>query len=194
MPRDADGLTPKQARFAEIAVRNPEWEAGEIAIAAGFTSRRAPVTGCELFKNPDVLRVIERKRAALEVKAEVTQAQVVQELAWVAFGDQRAVMEWGPDGVTLRDSSELTDDEAALVAEVAETKTKDGGSIRLKTNSKLGALELLGKHLGMFTDRVRHEGPGGGPIQYVEVERLPKRERASSDPVVVPLVTRTREP
>jgi len=54
----------------------------------------------------------------------------------------------------------------------------------------------LGKNMLGQTDHetVRHEGPGGGPIQYVEVERLPKRERASSDPVVVPLVTRTREP
>ena len=28
------------------------------------------------------------------------------------------------------------------------------------------ALELLGKHIGMFSDRVEHSGPGGGPVQH----------------------------
>lgn len=63
-------------------------------------------------------------------------------------------MSWGPDGVKLIDSSRLDDDAAAMVCEVSETVTKDGGSIRVKLNDKGGALEKLGKHLGMFTERV----------------------------------------
>lgn len=37
----------------------------------------------------------------------------------------------------------------------------------------------LGKNMLGQTDHetVRHEGPDGGPIQYIEVTRLPKRER-----------------
>ena len=34
----------------------------------------------------------------------------------------------------------------------------------IRTGDKLKALELLGKHLGMFKDVVEHSGPGGGPI------------------------------
>ena len=153
--RDADGLTPREAVFAAEWALDPTRDAQDVAVLAGYTRRRAPVTACELLKNPAVLAVIERKRKVLEARAEVTQAMVLRELARIAFADQRAVMTWGPDGVRLRDSSELTDAEAALVAEVAETRTKDGGSLRLKTNSKVSALELLGKHLGMFTDRLK---------------------------------------
>jgi Terminase small subunit len=84
----------------------------------------------------------------------VTQDRVVLELARVAFGDPRRVMSWGPGGVKLRPSAELADEEAAIVAEVGETTTKEGGSLRVKTVDKLGALRLLGQHLGMFGERV----------------------------------------
>ena len=58
---------------------------------------------------------------------------------------------------------------AALTAEWVLTE--------LRTNHKLArsleemaasnkALELLGKHIGMFSDRVEHSGPGGGPVQH----------------------------
>ena len=50
----------------------------------------------------------------------------------------------------LRPSAELADEEAAIVAEVGETTTEEGGSLRVKTVDELGALRLLGQHLGMF--------------------------------------------
>lgn len=33
------------------------------------------------------------------------------------------------------------------------------------------ALELLGKHLGMFAEKHEHGGPGGGPIPFSVIER-----------------------
>ena len=65
---------------------------------------------------------------------------------------------WGPSGVTLRDSAELDEDAARCVAEVSETTSKDGGSVKFKLHDKVGALTLAGKHLGMFTERVEHTG------------------------------------
>jgi phage terminase small subunit len=46
------------------------------------------------------------------------------------------------------------------VAEVSETRTETGGTIKAKRFDKLKALELLGRHLGMFSDRVdlNHSG------------------------------------
>jgi hypothetical protein len=60
---------------------------------------------------------------------------------------------------------EEKDDEAAFVSEVSETTTEHGGSLKLKTNDKLKALELLGRHLGMFKEKVEVTGKDGGPIQ-----------------------------
>jgi hypothetical protein len=93
----------------------------------------------------------------------VTADRVVLELARVAFGDPRRVMSWGPGGVRLRPSAELADEEAAIVAEVGETTTKEGGSLRVKTVDKLGALRLLGQHLGMFGERADAGAVAGAP-------------------------------
>ena len=69
----------------------------------------------------------------------------MHEVALIALADPRSVMTWGPRGVTLIDSAKLTRDQAAIVAEVAQTK--DG--IRLKTHSKLDALEKLIRRMGL---------------------------------------------
>ena len=97
---------------------------------------------------------------------EVTVERIVRELALIAFGNKRAVMTWGPGGVKLKDSEQLTDDQAAQVAEVKETVSATGGSLSLKTHDKVKALELLGKHVGMFPDKVELTGKGGGPVAH----------------------------
>jgi phage terminase small subunit len=86
-------------------------------------------------------------------RTEITADRVVKELARIAFTDPRKVFRWGPNGVTLLPSDQLTEDEAAIVAEVSETTTESGGSIKGKRFDKLKALELLGRHLGMFVER-----------------------------------------
>ena len=88
---------------------------------------------------------------------------MVAELSRIAFCDVRELVQWGPDGVALRESADLPDHAAACVAEVCVQKNGP----RLKLHDKVKALELLGKHFGIFTDRLKAEvsGPGGGPIQ-----------------------------
>jgi phage terminase small subunit len=49
----------------------------------------------------------------------------------------------------------LTEDEAAIVAEVSEARSETGGSIKAKCYDKVKALELLGRHLGMFNDKLQ---------------------------------------
>ncbi len=41
---------------------------------------------------------------------------------------------------------------------IADQEASDGTDSELKYSSQLKALELLGKHLGMFTDRMKVEG------------------------------------
>ncbi len=107
----------------------------------------------ELLDNGKIAARLKELYAPALKKAEVTSERIVTELARIAFGSARSVMAWNASGMRLRDSEELTDDEAALVSDVRETTTKDGGSMALKTHDKLKALELLGKHLGMFEKR-----------------------------------------
>ena len=55
-------------------------------------------------------------------------------------------------------SNEMSEDAARCVSEVSETVTKDGGSIRFKLHDKTKALDLLGRHFGMFKDKLEVSG------------------------------------
>lgn len=152
MPR-REGLTPKQQRFVDEYL--VDLNATQAAIRAGYSARRADMIGHENLGKPGIAQAIAERRAALQRTTQITQERVLAELARIAFGDQRQLMGWGPTGVRLRPSDELDDDQAAAVAEVSETVTKDGGTLKLKTHDKVKALELLGRHLGTFDDRVK---------------------------------------
>lgn len=155
-------LTPKQARFVDEYLI--DLNATQAAIRAGYSAKRADAIGHENLRKPEIADAISERMKARSERTEITQDRVLAELAKIAFADQRKVMTWGPDGVRLRDSVELTDDEAAIVSEVSETTSKDGGSLKLKTHDKVGALKLLGDHLGMWKQKIEHTGKDGAPL------------------------------
>ncbi|MGX9983952.1 terminase small subunit [Methylobacterium fujisawaense] len=136
-------LTPKQQRFVEEYL--VDLNATQAAIRAGYSERTAGSVGHENLQKPEIAAAIEAGRAKLSEAAEVSAERVMREVALIALADPRSVMTWGPKGVTLIDSKTLTRDHAAIVAEVAQTK--DG--IRLKTHSKLDALEKLIRRMGL---------------------------------------------
>ena len=115
-------------------------------------------------------RIAEIVRAGAE-RAEVTVEQVVRELKLIGFSDIRKVVSWrnelvtrtekGEDGepvmvlmprVTIVDADKISDEAAAAVAEVWQTVN---GALRVKLHDKHAALVSIGKHLGMFVDRVQ---------------------------------------
>ena len=63
--------------------------------------------------------------------------------------------------VELVPSDEIDDDTAAAVSEVSLTET----GIKIKLHDKRGALVDLGKHLGLFVDKVDHTS-AGQPIRF----------------------------
>lgn len=149
-------LSPKQAAFvAEYLI---DLNATQAAIRAGYSEKSAARISVELLNKTQVRKAIEKAQAKRTERTEITADRVVTELAKIAFADPRDLMEWGPNGVMLKDSSTLTEEQAASVAEVAEG---NGGTLRLKKHDKVKALELLGRHIGMFRDKVETEVSGG---------------------------------
>lgn len=159
-------LTDKQKRFVNEYLI--DLNATQAAIRSGYSSKTAYRIGAELLQKTSVQEALQRRQKDREARTEVTQDKIVNALAKIAFSDPRKVMTWGPNGVVLKDSSSLTDDEAAMVAEAAETVN----GVRLKTNDRMKALELLGKHLGMFTDKIEHSGSIANPYASLTEEEL----------------------
>ena len=72
----------------------------------------------------------------------------------IGFADMRDFAAWGPDGVKLKPSEGIDADRGRAVAEVSETVTQHGGTVRFKLHDKVSALREIGRALGMFTDRL----------------------------------------
>jgi phage terminase small subunit len=45
-----------------------------------------------------------------------------------------------------------------VVGEVSESFTENGRTLRVKMNDKLRALEMLGRHLGLFKEKIELSG------------------------------------
>ena len=137
-------MTPKQKRFVE------EYLVDLNAAAAARRAGYAKGSAWRLLRHRAVAAAIEEAQEQRAQRTRVSADRVVTEIAKVAFGDPRRLFSWGPGGIELRESSELTEAEAALVSEVSETRTAAGGTRRVKLHCKLTALNALGKHLGLF--------------------------------------------
>ena len=144
-------MTPKQQRFVEEYL--VDLNATQAAIRAGYSEKTAAEQACRLLINVKVADAIAEAQAERSERLKITKDMVLVELAKLAFANAGDYFTWGPDGVTLIAKTELTPDQWAAVAEVSETKTERGGTIRLKLYDKRGPLVDIGKDLGMFVDK-----------------------------------------
>lgn len=138
-------LTPKQKRFvAEYLV---DLNATQAAGRAGY---KDPNIGRQLITKNNVAEAIRKAMADREERTGVTQDWVVQELYKIAHADRGGIAKVvGGGRVVLTDTDALDDEQRAALVGVEETKF----GIKVTTCDKLKALELLGRHLGMFTDK-----------------------------------------
>ena len=107
-----------------------------------------------LLRNAKIQAAIQKAMGRRAQRTEITQDKVLKELARLGFANMSNYVKWGPGGVTLKSSDELTEDETAAVAEVSETVTESGSTIRFKLHDKKGTLELMGRHLKLFNDKL----------------------------------------
>lgn len=128
------------------------------ATDAGFSNRSAKVTASRLLTKANIqLRISELLKDRSE-RTKITQDLVLHELKILGCSDFRDYGEIvrtlaDPDGrLKLKLFSEIKGDATRAIKSISEHITKDGIQIKFKLHSKTPALELLGKHLGTFTD------------------------------------------
>lgn len=161
-------LTPRQRRFVDEYLI--DLNATAAARRAGYAEKWAGSQGFQLLQKPHVAAAIAAAKSDRSARTRVTQDMVIAEYACLAFADIRAFVDWGPDGVALKSSDALDDEQARCIAEVTETRTQHGGSRRVKLHDKKGALDALARHLGMFTDHEAAEAPREFTIVFAEEE------------------------
>jgi len=150
------GLTEKQERFCKEYVI--DFNGTQAATRAGYSEKTAQQIASENLLKPLIIENIQAEIKRLNEATGITAERVREELGRLAFSNMDDFATWGPDGVDLLDSEDLPEDAARCVSEVSQTTTKEGGSIRFKLHDKTKALDLLGRHFSMFTDKVEHLG------------------------------------
>ena len=146
-------MTGKQKRFIEEYL--VDLNATRAAIRAGYSPDTAKDIGCENLKKPMIRCHIALAMAERSRRTGVNADRVVMELAKIAFVNANDVID--PDTATVR-SDALPEDTAAIQSVKVKTFGEDGLEREIKMADKLKALELLGRHLGMFKDKVELSG------------------------------------
>ena len=149
-------LTKKQKRFVEEYL--VDLNATQAAIRAGYSPQTARDIGCENLTKPNIQNAIATAMAERSRRTGINQDRVIQEIAKLAFLNPIDVIDM--DEATIK--GEANRDDTACIASVkVKVIPGEDGNIterEIKTYDKLKALELLGKHLGMFSDKLKVEG------------------------------------
>lgn len=161
-------MTAKQQRFCDEYLI--DLNATQAAIRAGYKERYAHTNANKLLQNTTIIEYIQKKQAEREQRTEVTQDMVLRELAIIAFsnaadyikvvekdlteivqGNQTPVLDAEGNPVKYKTvepilTDDLTEEQKKALAVIK--KGRDG--FEVKPYDKLRALEMLGRHLGMW--------------------------------------------
>ncbi len=153
--------------------------ASQAAIRAGYSAKNADVTGSRLLVNVGIAKFIQQLMTQRAEKVGVTAQSVIQEIAKMAFANMADYIR--VDGDSIRpDMSRVTRDQFAAVQEFTVDIRREKGEagtvgdeiekLRFKIADKRANLELLGRHLKLFTDQLNLGGQSGNPLQLVSAE------------------------
>ena len=185
-------LTEKQKRFCDEYLI--DLNATQSAIRAGYSKRTANEQGARLLAKVSVQEYIETRKKDREKRVEVTQDRVIEELSYIAFAkasdyarviEKDAMVEVEGKMIPVVDdegnlvkyrtvepilTEELTEEQKRAIAVIK--KGRDG--FEIKPYDKTRALELLGKHLGMFEEKIEVNGQVNNPMAGLTTEELKK--------------------
>lgn len=190
-------LTAKQKRFCDEYLI--DLNATQAAIRAGYSEKTAYRTGADNLRKPQIEEYIAKRQKELSRSTEITQERVIKELALIAFSNNadyahvvEKKMKAEVDGalVDVLDedgkpvmyrtvepvlTEELTEEQKRALAVIK--KGRDG--LEVKSCDKVKALELLGKHLGIFTDKIE---ANVNDTTRSELSELLAQRKARGDP------------
>jgi phage terminase small subunit len=171
MPRQ---LNQQQRAFAEAYSKTGN--ATSAAISAGYAEGSAAQMGYKLLKNKLVVAECGRLRARVEKKAEISAARVLEELGKLAFGNMADLFD--PETGELLPIHKLPRDVAATLTAFENEK----GFQKVKTGSKIAALDTLTKIMGMIKQQDTF-----APVQIIIGEAPRQLEQPADRQPILPV-------
>lgn len=182
-------LTKKQKMFvAEYLV---DLNATQAAIRAGYSEKTAYRTGADNLKKPQIQEAIREQIEAREARTLITADRVLKEYAKLAFSDitdylevitERVVVDWDVNPETgekvpiweikqlivLRDTKDIPRDKLAAIQCIKHGRY----GLEFTLHDKKGALDSIGKHLGMFVEKREVNLSTNNPLEGLTTEEL----------------------
>ncbi len=165
-------LTHKQQKFVEEYL--VDLNATQSAIRAGYSTRNADKIGSELLGKTRVAVAIQKALEAQSKRTQITADRILKELALAAFLDPAGLFDADGNLLNIHDMPE--DIRRVIAGMDINQKTIDNVNIcttsKIKISDKLKALELLGRHFKMWTDKTELTGADGGPIEQKWIVKI----------------------
>ena len=128
----------------------------QAAIRAGYSKATAKEIAAQNLSKLNIQEKISELMAARSKRTEITADMVLNELAAIAFADRTEIAKISAKGyVKFTPTDELPQEVKKIILGIKEGKH----GIEVTTADKIKALELLGKHLGLFD---KHDDALGG--------------------------------
>ena len=174
-------LNPRQKAFVHEYLI--DLNGTQAAIRAGYAPGSAKETASEILTYPNVAAAIERGKAQRLSRVNMTADTVLKEMTLLSHSSvdhyyiddegQVRLAEGAPDGAmgaiqSIKRRTTVRTEGRGEDAHVVKTY-----DVELRLWDKPTPLKLMGRHVGLFPDRMEHTGKGGGPIETVSrVERV----------------------
>ena len=165
-------MTDAQKRFCdEYLIDLNATRAYKVAYPRCRKDETANAASSRMLRNVKVQEYISEKQKEIEKRTEVTQDMVIKELAAIAFSkasdyaklkkmkrnvpifDGEDIVDYKEEeytGIEFTPTDELTEEQKKALSGIKEGKF----GIQVDSCDKVKALELLGRHLGIFNDKI----------------------------------------
>lgn len=165
-------MTDAQKRFCdEYLIDLNATRAYKVAYPRCKKEETANAASSRMLRNVKVQEYISKKQQEIEKRTEVTQDMVIKELAAIAFSkasdyaklkkmkrnvpifDGEDIVDYKEEeytGIEFTPTDELTEEQKKALSGIKEGKF----GIQVDSCDKVKALELLGRHLGIFNDKI----------------------------------------
>lgn len=168
-------MTEKQKIFVdEYLIDLNATRAYRVAYPSVKKEQTAAQAGSRMLRNVKVAAYIQERMDERQKRTEVTQDRVVQELAYSAFARVTDYVEVVNGVVRIKSTADMSEEQIRAIAGIKE----GANGIEIKLNDKEKALELLGRHLGMWNDKLNIKTPAIDE-SVKEMEAYFERQKAS---------------
>ncbi|MCP4651189.1 MAG: terminase small subunit [PVC group bacterium] len=167
-------LTQMELAFCYEYVAN-KFNGKQAAIAAGYSVKTAEVQASDLLSRPKLKLKVKQLTDKYLKKVEYTGESILNELAILGFSDMNDMLNEDENGdLTLKSLKDMGYNTRCIQQlEITNTtrsfkdstETQTDQKIKFKLYDKRATLELIGKNLQLFTDRIHHTGEVNNTVQ-----------------------------